>query len=329
MRILMTLAVGTLLLPTGCDGRESSPSPQALKVTEGQVDAGDGVELFYRAVGDAADTVVVLHGGPGLSMAYFAEDLEPLAERLTLIFYDQRGAGRSTLVSDSAALAAPVFAEDLEAVRRHFGLERMTLLGHSWGATVSAVYSERYPDRVGRLVLVGPTPPQRARLVEAFQAMQAGRDTAALREMVERWEAWMADPGDADLCRAYMVLWFEPFYADASDAERSRGDFCAGSPGSLENKVNSVDVYTEAALGDWDWRETIRTLPAPTLVIHGTEDPLPLDAAREWAAQMPDARLLVLDGVGHFPYLEAPDAFFPAVEQFVLGEWPPEAQEVR
>jgi len=329
MRILMILAVGMLLLPAGCGDPESPPPPEGRSVTEGYVEAGDGVELFFRVVGDGPDTVVVLHGGPGFSMEYFAEDLEPLAERLTLLFYDQRGTGRSTLVSDSAGLAAPVFAEDLEAVRRHFGMERLTLLGHSWGPAVATLYGGRYPERVGRLLFVGPTPPRRALLVPAFQDMQASRDTASLRQMEERREAWLADPGDADLCRAYYVLWFEPFFADVSDAARSRGDFCAGSPGSLENKVNSVDVYTQASLGDWDFRETTRTLSVPTLVIHGTEDPLPLEGAREWARIMPDARLLVLDGIGHFPYLEAPDVFFPAVEQFVLGDWPEEAQEVR
>src|SRR5262245_44666600 len=87
---------------------------------EGFVDAGSGVRLYYRFVGTGPDTVVVIHGGPGFSMGYFVDDLGPLGERFTLLFYDQRGAGRSSLVRDSAALDAQRFAEDLEAVRRAF-----------------------------------------------------------------------------------------------------------------------------------------------------------------------------------------------------------------
>ena len=96
---------------------------------EGYVDAGGGVRLFYRLLGPGRDTVVVIHGGPGLSFEYFGHELDPLASRgHALLFYDQRGGGRSTLVSDSAGLQASRFAEDLEAVRRHFKLARLNTL---------------------------------------------------------------------------------------------------------------------------------------------------------------------------------------------------------
>ena len=108
-------------------------------MNEGSIDAGGGVRLFYRGVGDGADTIVVLHGGPGFTMDYIAADLEPLAGRHTLIFYDQRGTGGSTLVSDSAGLDAQRFVEDVEAVRLHFALERLVLLGHSWGTGLAAL----------------------------------------------------------------------------------------------------------------------------------------------------------------------------------------------
>src|SRR5687767_1244262 len=115
------LLVALATSQAGCD---ASNPPASLErampaVREGFVDAGDGVRLYYRMVGCGPDTVVVLHGGPGFSMEYFAKDLESLAERHTLLFYDQRGTGRSSLVSDAAALDARRFAEDLEAIRRH------------------------------------------------------------------------------------------------------------------------------------------------------------------------------------------------------------------
>jgi proline iminopeptidase len=66
---------------------------------------------------------------------------------------------------------------------------------------------------------------------------------------------------------------------------------------------------------------------APTLVIHGAADPIPVASAAEWATALPNARLLRMPGVGHFPYLEAPQSFFDAVERFVRDEWPTEARD--
>src|SRR5262245_20869339 len=140
----------------------------------GYVDAGDDVQLFYRMVGIGSETLVVLHGGPGFSMEYLADDLAPLAQRHTLLFYDQRGTGRSSLVSGAAALDVQCFVDDLEAVRRKFGLDRLNLIGHSWGSGLAALYAQRHPQRVERLVIVGGIPLRQSELARTFQGI-AGR----------------------------------------------------------------------------------------------------------------------------------------------------------
>lgn len=328
---LTASSLGLIALLAGCHppGPPVPPSSQSDPVVqEGYIEAGSSVRLFYRLVGTRGDTVIVLHGGPGFTMEYFAKDLEPLAATHTLLFYDQRGTGRSTLVSDSASLDGQRFAEDLEAVRRHFGLGQVTLLGHSWGAGVIALYAAQYPTRIGRLLVVDGIPLRKKDLVQAFEDLAARRDSTTRAEM-QRWrEARLANPGDTAACHAYYVLWFGPFFGDSSAAGRSKGDFCAGTPESRRNKIVSVDRFVAASLGDWDWRATLRRVTAPTLVIHGTADVLPAAGGREWAAVVPQARLLLLQGIGHFPYLEAPEPFFTAVDTFLRGSWPPEAQPV-
>ena len=333
MRRLLSAAAPLLFLPlfacTGGTSYSSQSIPPAAAAREGHFDAGEGVRIGYRVAGTGRDTLVVIHGGPGLTMDYLAADLEPLAAGHGLIFYDQRGTGRSSLVTDSAALDAERFADDLEALRRHFGLDRLNLLGHSWGAGVVALYARRHPERLGRLLIVGGIPLQLKALQETFRQLDAARDTAERRRMQEAMQARRADPGDQAACRAYYVLWFRPFFRDSSAAHRSRGDFCAGTPEGRRNKIASVDRYTAASLGDWDWRPMLRAVEAPTLVMHGSADVIPLAYAREWAAAMPNSRLLVLEGVGHFPYVEAPAEFFPAVNAFLAGGWPGGAEEAR
>jgi proline iminopeptidase len=84
-----------------------------------------------------------------------------------------------------------------------------------------------------------------------------------------------------------------------------------------------------ASLGDYDWRARLAGVTVPVLVIHGTKDPIPLDAAREWAAGFPDGRLLTIQNSGHFPWIEQPGTFFPAIETFLGGSWPTAARAAR
>ena len=319
-----TLILVALLALASCEAIR--PSMKTTATEEGFVDAGAGVRLGYRKVGSGTETIIVLHGGPGFTMDYLADDLAPLAAKHTVIFYDQRGTGRSTLVTDAAALDAQRFAEDLEAVRRHFGLPKLTLLGHSWGAGVAALYATRYPDRVGRLIIVGGIPLTQAALAQTFRQIRGGGDEAWRKELKATSEAWRNDPGSATACRAFYETWFARFYGDRSAASRSKGDFCAGGADSLRNKIASVDRYTLASLGDYDWRSSLKTMQASALIIHGTVDAIPPEHASEWAATLPNARLLMLQGVGHFPYLEVPETFFTAVERFMQGEWPDAAR---
>ncbi len=288
---------------------------------EGFIDAGNGVKLYYRIVGSGSEPVVLIHGGPGFTSDYLADDLETMARNHAMLVYDQRGIGRSSLVSDSTALAAQRYVEDLEAIRKHLGVEQLTLLGHSWGVVPATLYALQNPTRVRRMILVGTLPAERNGLVSAFQAMAAARDSATLRRMTELARIRAANPADLTACREYYQLWFTPFFGTTEAASRMKGNVCAGSPESLTNKQN-VDKFTFASLGNWDWTTSLNKVAVPTLIIQGELDPLPIASARKWAAAMPNARLLELKGIGHFPYVETPDVFFTAVDRFLKGDWP-------
>ncbi len=304
-----------LLVLFGCSQRPLPLNHAA--PAEGFVDAEAGVKLHYRIVGTRGDTIVVLHGGPGFSMGYIAPDLEPLTARHVLLFYDQRGTGSSSLVSDSTSLDANRFADDLEAIRTRFRIGELTLFAHSWGAGVAALYASKHPEHVGRLVIVDPISVRRMYHARGMEIMNTRRDSVMQARLRSLGAARVANPGDAAACRAFFRVYFLATFADTTALSRTRGDFCAGSPDALANKVKSVDLYTLSSLGDWDWRPALKRLKARTLVIRGAQDHIPLESAQEWAQSIPDAKLLEFPGTGHFPYLEAPDRFFSAVENFL------------
>lgn len=115
---------------------------------EGYLVGSGGARIFYRVVGKGPDTIIAMHGGPGGDMENIAPDLVPLGTRHVVIYYDQRGGGRSELPADTTLLHVQYFIEDLEAVRRHFGLERINLLAHS------------FRTGVGRALRANPPPPR-------------------------------------------------------------------------------------------------------------------------------------------------------------------------
>jgi proline iminopeptidase len=320
------LKLTAALLALACSHQQAEQAAP-LRARDGYVAGAGGVRLYYRVTGTGADTVVVLHGGPGLNLEGLRPDLEPLGRDHVLLFYDQRGSGRSAL-PDTLALTVDAMVEDLEAVRRAFRLERLILLGHSWGGGLAPLYALRYPDRVARMVLVGPISPRGEPYLTEYEANQtARRDSADNRRMAELDSLLEGSGGSAEICREWARTFLRGVTGRPEYAKRIKGDYCAGSPDHLSRlplvgrRVASTFTTGPSWLA-FDWRPEVAKLSIPTLVVHGTDDPLPLAAAEEWVTVLPDARLVAIPGAGHYPHAEAPDLFFPPVEAFLRGRWP-------
>jgi len=285
----------------------------------------DSARLFYRVVGRGRDTVIAIHGGPGVDLESIAGDFAPLAARHTVIFYDQRGAGRSTLPGDRAELTAARQLTDLDAVRRHFGLRRVTLVAHSYGPLLAASYAIAHPAAVARMVFFGPVPPRRGDFWQRFGRSMAARldsgQRAALAAATRRLESTGSGPAAVrEACRAYWAVATRPRLADPERTLRLiKSDLCASDPAGIRYGLTVTNGAVMASHGDWDLRAALRTLRTPTLVVHGEADAIPMDLVAEWAAALPNARLVRVPRAGHFPYAERPEIVWPAVERFLSG----------
>jgi proline iminopeptidase len=313
------LVVACAAVLAGCTTQPEADQPGQAR--DGSIDSRDGIALYFRTLGVAGDTVVVVHGGPFVDHGYLAPDLEPLAETHVLVFYDQRGTGRSTLVTDAASLHIDEHIADLEAVRRHFGLGRMALLGHSWGALLAAAYARAHPHRLSALVAVSPAPLRRDPYWDlVLPRVTAWMDSSTLKELGALDDARRDPANDARAtCRSFFELLLRGAFSDPVDVvahERMRGDFCSAPEVAIRNGP-VVDSLTMASLGDYDWREQFADIATPVLVIAGANDVDPVEAYQEWQAAFPVARLVQLANAGHFPYVEQPAQFFETVTEFL------------
>ena len=146
-----------------------------MQLTTTTVPVGD-IDIACTVLGDGPP-LVVLHGAIGLGSAYM-RSLDPWADEVRLVHYDQRGSGH-TPVGDVRRISFAGGVEDLEGLRRGLGLERVAVLGHSAGAYLAALYAAEHPDETSALVLLNPGPPLAPDLMQQFGAAMAAKRTPA------------------------------------------------------------------------------------------------------------------------------------------------------
>ena len=310
--VLINALAWTAAPTPGQEGREVS-------IAEGYVTAEDGTRLFYKTIGDGPQQIVVPVG-------LFLEDaLRPLAsDDRRLVFYDPRGRGRSDS-PDTLRISLDHQISDVEAIRSRLGIERMALIGWSGLGMEMVVYAMRHPDRVSRIVQVAPVAPRNTPHNERAYAERASRiDQEAAARLEERRAAGEFAGDPAGDCRAQAALNRVASFADPEHAAEVP-DVC-GYPNERAENLGPLFRALMGSFGDYDWRDELESLDVPRLVIHGADDAFPVEGSREWVEGHVSARLIVLEDAGHFPFIERPEAFFPAVDAFLDGEWPPEAE---
>ena len=284
-----------------------------MDVTYGRIPTHDGIELDFVRKGKGEEVLVVP------SASWLGADLDPLSEQRTVVFYDLRGRGRSTAVHDESLLGLEHDVADLECLRAELGIERMHLLGWSYHGLLTARYALEHTDRVQRLVLVGPSAPKRSPHFEGFLDRFSRRiDLAALENLEAERRGGLARRDPAAFARLVHSLFFHAYVTDSKVLEHMRSD-PAVEPNLDAERVNDQGRRTLEALGSYDFSETFEALDVPTLILHGTEDPVPLSGSELWAECLPHARLVELQNVGHMPWLEVPERFFGELESFLGG----------
>jgi proline iminopeptidase len=303
-------------------GFSTDAQGQVAATKDGFVTTSDAVRLHYRVEGTGRDTIVVLHGGPGGSLDEIVSGFDPLAQHHVLIFYDQRGGGRSSHPADTTRLTAGYQIRDLDVVRRHFGLKRMQLLGHSYGALLAATYTIALPSTVASLVIVAGLGPRRGEVWARMDSVTTARLGPARRSLVDEARRKIDDPrvDAAEACREFVALVLPARLADPERMmPRLAPHFCTGDAPTIRYAFTVAGPSILASYGDWDLRDQLRRVSLPTLVMHGTEDVIPMDIAQEWTAVLPNARLVQIPAAGHFPFVEQPERFWPVIEEFIAA----------
>ena len=298
---------------SGCAHRR----PQPLPIREGFVTAGDGAKLYYAIMGSGPDTVLAPPA------AYLAADFAPLAEGRVIVMYDPRSRGKSEMLTDSSRFGFYKDVEDMEAVRRTLKISRMSLLGWSYFGGVAAVYASMHPDRVSRIVQIGPIAPRSGGGWNDTRQITRQVDTAAVRGIREMRANLRTGSDSLLYCRLDVRHRMLPgAMADTAAIARMKADPCSSQNETPERWRRSVALAMAQLGNDYDLRPRLGVVSVPVLVVWGDADAVPEASVREWVRSWPESRLVVIRGAGHLPWLEHPEVFFRAVDGFLRGRWP-------
>ncbi|MFI6684728.1 alpha/beta fold hydrolase [Streptomyces sp. NPDC050485] len=270
--------------------------------------SSDGTGLAYRLRGEGPP-LVCLPGGAMRASEYLG-DLGGLSAHRQLVLLDLRGTGDSAVPEDPATYRCDRQVADVEALRTHLGLERIDLLGHSAGGSLAMLYAAAHPARIGRLVLVTPSP--------WAVGMPPTREERLAAARLRKGEPWFEEAYAAFL---QVLDGLEP-EADYDAFFYGRWDAVAQAHAAANDRqenAEAADIYGSAgAFRPAQTRAELARLAAPVFMLAGEYDggPCPGLAARA-AACFPDATLEVQPGAGHFPWLDDPERFAATVAGFL------------
>ncbi|MEO8575203.1 MAG: alpha/beta hydrolase [Gemmatimonadales bacterium] len=287
---------------------EPIPQPRESGFTE-----TTAVPLYWCAYGPPdAEKLLVLHGGPGAHHDYLLPQMLHLAKQFNLLFYDQRGGGRSKS-DDREVITLKTHVDDLTAVIREFDLDAPPIVAYSFGGMIALKYcieakTNAQLKKPSRLVLIDTAPVKmeyRKQFEAEFARRQSGMELKRMRE--ELAASGLRETNPEDYRQSTFELAVAAYFADPKKARNL-------TPFRVTGRVQQS---TWESLGpDYNLVPDLEPMGFPTLFVHGRDDPIPMASSIEGAEAM-GARLVLLDDCGHVPYVEQPGQLFEAIDAFL------------
>ncbi|MBL6448149.1 proline iminopeptidase-family hydrolase [Fulvivirga sp. 29W222] len=279
--------------------------------TEEGFEVINGSEMYYKIIGSGSP-IIVVHGGPVLDHSYFLPQFNELAKDHQLIFYDQRACGKSSIEVDTSSMSIAGFVDDIEQLRTSLKLEKIDLLGHSWGGLLAMHYAIKYPQNLDHLILSNSMPAS----TEGWQAEEQQLASRITKE--------------DSLSRA-AIIHSEEMKNRSASAIKKLMMLSFKTQFHNKNLLDSLNLYIPEDfmdrsakfsylgkdLTDFDLYNGLKDVSVPTLIIYGEDEPAATLSGKALESSIPQAQLLVIPKCGHFPFVEQPDVYFQGIKQFI------------
>ena len=290
-----------------------SDANAGLEPGEGFVEVTGG-RVWYRIWGSGTATpLLALHGGPGMSSAYL-KSLEGLSDDRPVIIYDQLGSGHSEQPTDTSLWHIQRFVEELAQVREALGLERVHLLGHSWGSMLAAEYMLENPEGVETVIMASPALSVSRWLADATQLLTTLPDE--LQAVVAKHEAagTTTSPEYQDAVMEFYRLFLsrrDPWSMDTDST------FIQFNPVVYEKTWGPSEFTATGSLKNFERAESLRDLTVPVLFTTGRYDEATPETVAYYDGLTPDSRFAILENSAHLTMQDEPERYVEVVREFL------------
>jgi len=256
----------------------------------------NGAGLYFNVRG-TGEYLLVIHGGPGLNHAYFIPHLNQLEKKFTIIYYDQRACGKSSIPT-SDSISIKFLVNDIESIRKEFKTEKINILAHSWGAVLATHYALAYPEKINKLVMSnsGMFSHEYDQEVLALMQKKSTKEDSLAR-------AKILSKGNLD-ARDYEKIFLSTFELSAYDkANVKKIDLKLPDNFAIASNALFTGLSKDPAMNA-NLYDSLSALKIPVLIINGQSDLVPPNALRRLREKLPQAKLEVFKKSGHFPFVE-------------------------
>jgi len=305
------LAVALLTLVATACATADEPNP---RLVPGEYTlAVPGGNIWYKVSGSGTGTPVILvHGGPGFS-SFYLKSLEALGDDRVVIRYDQLGGGKSDRISDTTMFTFAHFVNELDSLRAYLGLEKVHVLGHSWGTMLGIEYYRAHPTHVASLTFgsaVFDVPAFARYARELLKTLpDSSQQAIADAEATGQYES----PGyQAAMNEFYgRYVWRHPVQADLDST------FATVNQAIYMYMQGPSEFTIIGTFKDYDVTAFLPQVGVPTLFTVGEFDEVGPELVRSFADKVPGAQYVVIPGAAHITTWDAPDAMNAAVRAFL------------
>ncbi len=304
MRNPMHLIVALLgLMALGCPAASAQEADSILV---------SNAVLHYSVQGQG-QPILLLSGGPGISSESLSHLNQRLSARYRCILFEQRGTGRShTAPLDSTTINLNQAMDDITQVLRRLKIEKVIIVGHSWGAMLATSYAINHPQSVAKLVLIGPGPLDMSGYSLLADNIKSRASKAELLFMKAVRDSIDHHAASAELLKSYDKTFVRLLMHDALIADSLRDSIKA-----TNNSAMLDLMLQDLARNRYDLKPGLSRLRIPMLVVCGRQDPVGVFPTIAIKDLNKTAKICWIEKSGHFPWVEAPEQFYSEVLKFL------------